>query len=170
MRGEPGSLAAVCALVVLLASAATAVGDTVAELQTRFDHETNSVHKAKLMERLGEAQIEEARRAGKASDYNTVGLTMEKYRDNVRAAIDALKKQHPNAERESNGYRQLEVHVRKGIREVEETLLVTPEGFKPPLDLVRQNLVAMDEELLKMLFPRRPLNPPEQAPSAEKQP
>jgi hypothetical protein len=79
-----------------------------------------------------------------------------------------LKKQHPDAERQSNGYRQLEIHVRKGIREVDETILVSPEDYKPPLQIVRQDLVGMDDELLKMLFPRRPVEKHETAPPAEK--
>jgi hypothetical protein len=81
-----------------------------------------------------------------------------------------LKKQHPDAEKQSNGYRQLEMHVRKGIREVDDALLASPEGFKPPLQLVRQDLIRLDEELLKMLFPRRPLEERGATPPAEKQP
>src|SRR5437879_13171664 len=105
------------------------------------------------MTRLGETQLEEARRAGKAGEYDSVGLTLEKYRDNVRAAVEALKKQHPDAERQSNGYRQLEMHVRKGIREVDDTLLVSPEGYKPPPQIVRRHLISAEEALLKLLFP-----------------
>jgi len=138
------------------------------DLQSRFDRETSGVQKAKLLGKLGDAQFEEARRAGKAGEYDALGLTLEKYRDNVRTAVEALKKQHPNAEKQSNGYRQLEMHVRKGIREVDETILVSPEGYKPPLQLVRQDLVGMDDELLKMLFPRRPVEKHEAAPPAEK--
>src|SRR2546421_1232569 len=52
---------------------------------------------------------------------------------------------------QSNGYRQLEMHVRKGIREVDETLLVSPEGYKPPLQIVRRDLISADEELLKQI-------------------
>jgi hypothetical protein len=141
---------------------------SLSDLQGRFDHETSGVQKAKLLGRLGDAQFEEARRAGKAGEYDTLGLTLEKYRDNVRAAVEALKKQHPNAEKQSNGYRQLEIHVRKGIREVDETILVSPESYKPPLQIVRQDLVGMDEELLKMLFPRRPVEKHEAVPPAEK--
>jgi hypothetical protein len=111
------------------------------------------------------------RQAEKAGDNSTVGLTLEKYRDNVRAAFDALKKQHPNAEKQPNGYRQLEIHARKGMREIAESLLVAPEPYRPPLEIVRQDLAAIDDELLKLLFPNRPLNkkatnppPPEKQP------
>ena len=138
------------------------------DLQAHFDNEPNTVHKVKMLEKLGEVQFEEARRAEKAGDNSTVGLILEKYRDNVRAALEALKKQHPNAEKQTNGYRQLEIQVRKGIRETGESLLVAPEPYKPPLQIVRQDLVAMDDELLQLLFPLRPLKekktPPEKQP------
>jgi hypothetical protein len=142
----------------------------LADLQARFDRESNAVHKAKMLEKLGDAQFEEARRAEKAGDNSKVGLTLEKYRDNVRAALEGLKKQHPNAEKQPNGYRQLEIHVRKGIREAGESLLVAPEPFKPPLQLVREDLVGLDDELLKLLFPLRPLNEKAAPPPPEKQP
>src|SRR5271156_505207 len=64
----------------------------ISELQARFDHETNSVHKAKLFEKLSDEQLAEVRHASQSSDYNAVGTIMEKYRDNARAAVDALKK------------------------------------------------------------------------------
>ncbi len=168
MRAIGTSLGVVCGLLVFLAIAPAGTADSLAELQARFDRETNGVRKAKLMEKLGEAQFEEARRVGKAGEYDSLGLTLEKYRDNVRAAVDALKKQHPDAERQSNGYRQLEIHLRKGIREVDETILVSPEGYKPPLQIVRQDLIGMDDELLKSLFPRRPVEKHGAPPPAEK--
>jgi hypothetical protein len=167
MKATGTCLGAVCGLLVFLAIVPPGAADSLAELQARFDRETNGVHKAKLMEKLGEAQFEEARRAGKAGEYDSLGLTLEKYRDNVRAAVDALKKQHPDAERQSNGYRQLEMHLRKGIREVDETILVSPEGYKPPLQIVRRDLIGMDDELLKSLFPRRPLEKRVAQPPAE---
>ena len=170
MRAIGASLGVVSGLLVFLSILPPGAPESLAELQARFDRETSGVRKAKLMERLGEAQFEEARRAGKAGEYDSLGLTLEKYRDNVRAAVEALKKQHPDAEKQSNGYRQLEMHLRKGIREVDETILVSPEGYKPPLQIVRQDLVGMDDELLKMLFPRRPLEKHEAPPPAEKPP
>jgi hypothetical protein len=163
LRGRLG-----CFAIVLLAGT-PAAAQSVAELQTRFDSEINSVRKAKLMEKLGDAQFAEARRAEKEGDNNTVDSTLEKYRDNVRAALEALKKQHADAEKHSNGYRQLEMHLRKGIRETEEAMLAAPEPYKPPLQLVRTDLVVMDEEMIKLLFPHRPAEHLP-APPAEKQP
>lgn len=141
--------------------------DKVTELQARFDVEPNAVHKAKMLQRLGDAEFEEASRAEKAGDYSTVDLIMEKYRDNVRVASQALEKDNPDGERHPTGYKQLEMHLQKGLREVDEILLVAPDEFKPPLQLVRKDLLSLDDELLRYLFPRKhEAKPPAPAPGA----
>ena len=146
---------------------ASAAGGKIAELQARFDHETNPVHRAKLLEKLGDAQFDETRRAFKVNDLVTVGVVLEKYRDNVRVAFEGLRKKRADAERDANGYRQLEIHVRRGIREVEEILLRIPEEFQPPLEIVRGDLDAIDRELIRMLFHHRDIQtgPPASPPS-----
>jgi hypothetical protein len=137
---------------------ALATADAVSELQARFDRETNSVRKAKLMEKLGNAQFEETRRASQANDYQTVGVVMEKYRDNARIAADALKKEHPDAERHTAGYKQLQMNIHKAIRELDEMLILAPSEYRPPLELVRRDLTEIDDDLLNLLFPiRHPL-------------
>jgi len=145
-----------------------AATEDVNALQARFDRETNSVHKAKLLERLGDAQLELTRRASQASDYKTIGLVMEKYRDNVRAAVDALKKDHRDAEHHTSGYKQLQIHVHRALRDVDETLVVAPDEYRPPLEIVRRDLAAIDDELLELLFPRHPTEkkPPAKSPAA----
>lgn len=140
---------------VLALGAHALAADQVNDLQTRFDHENNSVRKAKLLEKLGDAQFDATRHASQASDYQSVGLILEKYRDNARVAVDALKRDHPDAERHTNGFKQLQMHIHRSLREVDEAMLVAPPEYKPPLELVRRDLLAMDDELLKMLFPRR---------------
>ena len=146
----------VLAAISVLSPPNRAAADKLSELQARFDHETNSVHRAKLFEKLGDEQFVEARHASQSRDYKLVAEIMESYRNNAKAVFDALKKEHPNAERQLSGYKQLQIHIHKGIREVEESLIVSPDEFKPPLNLVRQDLASMDDELLVMLFPRRP--------------
>ena len=120
----------------------------------------------------GDAQFAKEREYARANDYSAVGLMMEKYRDNVRVAFDALKKQHPDAEKHSSGYRQLEIHVGVGIREVRDVILAAPEPYRPPMQLVEDDLKAMDRELLQLLFPRRPGEKPaaQQGAAAPKEP
>jgi hypothetical protein len=151
----PILMAALCGGASAGSGAGTGDKDKLSDLQARFDSETSGVHKAKMLQRLGDAEFEEADRAEKAGDYTTVDFMMEKYRDNVRAASQQLEKESPDGERHPNGYKQLEMHVQKGLREVDEILLISPPEFKPPLQLVRKDLLELDDELLRFLFPRR---------------
>jgi hypothetical protein len=141
---------------VLLCAATGFAADDLGALQQRFDAERDGVRKAKMLQKLGDAQFAKEREDARANDYVAVGLVMEKYRDNVRAAVEALKKQHPDAEKHSSGYRQLEIHVAAGLREVQDVILAMPEPYRPPMELVKKDLRAMDVELLRLLFPRRP--------------
>ncbi len=158
------SVAAFFVFVTMLAA------DKMQELQARFDQETDPVHKAKLLEKLGDAQFVEARKAGHAGDYSAVGLLMEKYRDNVRIALDGLKKRGQDAEKHPEGYKQMQFHVDKALRELDQILVVAPGEYKPPLHIVRRDLVAMNDELLRMLFPRRPGERAVKPPAPEKRP
>jgi hypothetical protein len=155
-------LAQSVALPILMAALCSVGGaaDKLSELQSHFDSETNGVRKAKMLQKLGDAEFEEAARAEKAGDYVTVDTLMEKYRDNVRSASEAIEKENPDGERHPNGYKQLEMHVQKGLRQVDEILLLVPAEFKPPLQIVRKDLLSLDDKLLRSLFPRRRENKP----------
>ena len=64
--------------LVLIAAATLAFppsggAQKASDLQARFDHETNSVHKAKLFEHLGDEQLADARHASQSHDYKAVG-------------------------------------------------------------------------------------------------
>jgi hypothetical protein len=146
------SLLAACIAWVpafLLAAAA----DKVSDLQTHFDQESHAGAKIKILEKLGEAQSVAASHAQKENNFVAIAFIFEKYRDNVRAALDLLKKQEPNADKHSDGYRHLELQVRRGIREVEEIIIIVPQEVRPPLEIVREDLIHIDDELIHLLFP-----------------
>ena len=159
-------MAAMLLAAALACASAGGVAEDAAQLQQRFDHENDGVKKAKLFQKLGDAQFEQERQAAKANDFVTVGLVMEKYRDNARAALEALKKAHPEAEKHSSGYKQLEIHVGKGLVEIRDVIITMPEPLRPPMELVQKDLQDIDVELLRMLFPRRPGEQPRVAPDA----
>jgi len=144
--------------------------DRLRELQEHFDRDTHAGAKIKDLQKLAAAEFDAATQAGKAGDFVAVGLIFEKYRDNVRKAFEFLRKQEPDADRHPGGYRQLELEVRQGVREVEDTLLVTPEELRPPLEIVRKDLIETDDALIHLLFPRRTRDPVKVAPAAEAKP
>lgn len=161
--------AAGCASL-LLVCAVVAAPDKLKELQDHFDKDSHASSKVRSLDRLADAQFESASKAIQANDFSSAGLTFEKYRDNVRAALELLKKQEPDADRHPGGYRQLELQTRKGIREVEEAELVAPLEMRPPLEIVHKDLIDMDDELIRLLFPRRSKEPEKVPPASEVKP
>jgi hypothetical protein len=158
------AILAFASIFFLLGCAALLAADKVKELQDHFDRDQRADTRIKTLDKLSLAQFDSASKAGQAGDYLSVGFIFEKYRDNVRSAIQLLKKQQPDADRHANPYRQLELQVRRGIREVEETIVVAPDPVRPPLEIVRQDLISTDDELIRLLFPRRTKDP-EKVPS-----
>jgi hypothetical protein len=157
-------------LLLLVACSPLRAADRVKDLQDHFDKETHASAKIKALEKLSEAQFDAASKAGQQDDFLAVGLTMEKYRDNAMTAFELLRKQEPDADHHPNGYRQLELQVRRGIREVEETLLTVPDVVRPPLRIVRQDLIDLDDTLIRALFPRRTPEPQKVPPVPESKP
>jgi hypothetical protein len=155
--------------VFLLGACVVAVAaDKLKDLQDHFDKDSHAGSKIKSLDKLGDAQFDAAGKCIQANDYVTAGLTYEKYRDNVRATFELLKKQEPDADRHPNGYRQLELQVRKGIRELQEVQLIAPPDLRPPLSIVLKDLIEMDDELIHLLFPRRTRDP-DKMPAPEEQ-
>jgi len=168
--GRGNRLIVLLGAALLSCTAALGAPDKLKELQEHFDRDTHAGSKIKDLQKLGPAEFDAATQAGKAGDYNSVGVIFEKYRDNVRQAFELLRKQVPDADRHPGGYRQLELEVRQGIREVEDTLLVAPEDVRPPLEIVRKDLIDMDDALIRQLFPRRTKDPEKAPPAAEAKP
>jgi hypothetical protein len=164
----------VCAALPLLLCAGAFAVDKVTELQQHFDRELHASDKIKTLDRLADAQFEVETRLETTGNFSEAALIFEKYRDNLRVAFELLRKQEPDAEKHSTPYRHLELQTRRGIREVEQTLLIAPLELRPPLEIVRKDIVDMDDELIRLLFPRRtkiPAKPPEKdAPPPEAKP
>ena len=163
-----GFTGAPAVFILLVVCTRVLAADSLQELQVRFDRETHAGSKVKILEKLGAAQFAAASSAAKAEDYITVGLIFEKYRDNVRSCFDLLMKQEPDAEKHSEAYRHLELQTRRALREVDEMVNIVPPDVQPPLQIVKQDLISMDDKLIQLLFPRRTPEPAPRVP--EKQP
>jgi hypothetical protein len=127
--------------------------DRTAQLQEHFDKDNHAGSKVRLLERLADEQFDETRKASASGDFNRVGLIFEKYRDNLRASFNLLRTQEPDADRHGNNYRRIELQARRGIREVQDTLTIMPAELRPPLELVLKDVMNIEDELIRLLFP-----------------
>lgn len=114
------------------------------------------VRRAKNLPRAGDAQFEHMRKELDAGDYPQALHILQEYRDEVRSTEQALKASGVDAERHPGGFKQLQIHVRKSVRELGQILLSLPEEQREGFDAVRKDLVNMEKELIEMLFPRAP--------------
>ncbi len=130
--------------------------DRVAELQAQFNQENEPVRKVKILAKLGDAQFDQVRKDTDDGKYSDALHTVQDYRDEVRTALAALKATGVDAERKPGGFKQLQIHVRKGLRELDETILALPEGQRESFEPIRSDLLNLEKELIDLLFPRQP--------------
>ncbi len=130
--------------------------DRVAQLQAEFERESDPVRKAKLVPKLGDAQFEHVRKALEADNYAQALQILQQYRDEVRTAQAALKASGLNAEKKPNGFKQLQIHARKGVREMDQIILDLPMDQRDAFQVVRGDVAAIEKELFDVLFPRQP--------------
>ena len=154
--GFPSRRVIVAAALSAILFPAARAQDRVAELQAQFNRETDPVRKAKILPKLGDAQFDQLRRQTDAGDYVQAVRILGDYRNEVKTAETALKATGVDAERKPAGFKQLEIHLRKSLRELDQTILVLPDDQRPPFQDIRQELASIEKELIDRLFPRQP--------------
>ena len=125
---------------------------------------SDPVRKAKALTKLGDAQLNLANQETDAGNFAQALKIFQQYRDEVKTAHAALKASGIDAERRPNGFKQLQMHVRKAIREIGQTTLAVPVEQRKPFEATREELLHIEKELIDMLFPRphEKLKPPKQ--------
>jgi len=148
------------ARLVLLAMAlvpGSAVGqDRVAQLRSRFERESDPVHKAKQMPPLGEEQFKEIREKVRAGQIPDALPILDQYRGEAEACAKALDDSGINAEKHSDGFKQLEISLREALRRINEMLPTMTSDEQPPFLEARTELTDVDQHLVHELFPQRP--------------
>jgi hypothetical protein len=150
----------------LLTVSAAAAQDRLARMQQQFESESDAVRKARRLPRLGEMQLEQLRQLVSNGQLEKAFRTLEAYRDNVRAAHDALDESGIDAERRPRGFRQMEIHLRRSVRELSDTISRLPVERREEFEAIHAEIVEMQTSLIDMLFPRQPGRRAEDAPRA----
>lgn len=149
------------ALIALLVAPAVWAQRDVEELRARFQRETKPVDKARAFPKLGEAQLVRVRDLASKEKYEEALETFEQYRDDAVLAGNGLKSSGINAEKKSNGFKHLQIHLRRSGRFIEDTIASLPFDRREPFEAIRKELEKLDQELIDMLFPRQPGRKPD---------
>jgi hypothetical protein len=148
-------------LAVLLTSpfsalSAQAPQDRLAVPLDLYKREPDPVRRAKLFPRVGTGQLDEMERLADAGDYVKSGEMLEEYRNEVKSTFEALKATGVNAERKPAGFKELEIHLRRALKQIDDLVRRVPDGPRVPFQLARQDVIKVNRELIDLLFPRQP--------------
>jgi predicted nucleic acid-binding Zn-ribbon protein len=146
------------ALATITACLAAQEYHTTEQWRAKFDHEADPAHKAKLLLSLGESEFKDAESA-LASDKAAESLDiLKKYLAEAQSCERGLEEKFPDAEKHSNGYKQLQISLRGSLRRLDAMIVGLNEDDRKPFVEIRGQLDEIDRHLIHILFPKQPAN------------
>src|SRR5271169_1615994 len=146
----------IAVIAALAVCAALSAQDRYAESLAKYQNETDPVRKSRALVKLGDEQVDLAKKQLKADDEVASLHTLEQYRDEVRDTVVALKGTGVDAERKPAGFKELQISLRETIRRIDDLILTLNADKRPFFREVRNDLSMNQNELIDDLFPRRP--------------
>ncbi len=140
-----------------------AAQDRLAIALTQYQHEADPVRKARILTKLGDDQVEEARKLLKDGEDVASLHTLELYRDEVKETVAGLEAGGADAEKKPAGFKELQISLRETVRRVDDLILTLPVDKRPFFREVRTDLANAQNELIDSLFPRKPNLSPKKA-------
>jgi hypothetical protein len=113
------------------------------------------VRKARLLVKLGDGEVDLAKKQLQGGDDVASLETLENYRGQVEQTIAGLKATGFDAEKKPGGFKELQISLRENIRHVDDLILSLPADKRPFFREVRGILAQMQNDLIDELFPRR---------------
>jgi len=156
-----GRMRTLGAALLLLPLTPAHAQDRLQEDKSRFQNESDPVRKARALPKLGEAELQLARKDTKEGNFAEALEVLHQYADAVQSAFAGLKASGINAEKKPKGFKELEIHLRKNFRQFDDVIAAVPLNQREPFELLRKQLEAIDKELIDLLFPRQPGRHPE---------
>lgn len=114
------------------------------------------ITRARAFPRYGETLIRQAREAARNSEYEKTEKILTEYRDAVKQLHEDLRQRVSNPEKKPNGFKQLQIHVRRTLKELDDIVAAIPANLHPPFKFLQKEIEKVDRALIEDLFPRRP--------------
>jgi len=130
--------------------------DDLAKDRAAFERETNPVHKAKIMVRLGRAEFDVIEKD--AADDNLAQALdgTREYETQVDSVAKALDATGANAEKHPAGFKELQISLRQALRRLNYLIVGLSESDQAPFLAIHSNLDALNRHLIVELFPSQP--------------
>lgn len=130
--------------------------DRVADLRSRFTHESDPVRKARLMPQLGDAEFQQIERDFLAEQLPDALTILQQYRGEAQTCEKELDAKGIDAEQHPAGFKQLEFSLRESLRRLDDLLVTLTSDDQAPFEGERKDIDDMNRHLIRELFPRQP--------------
>lgn len=146
----------ICALLLTAALllAPARAEDRLETLRAEFHNQNDAVKRARLFSKLGNALIAEMRKLESAHQYDAVAPLFFEYHDSASEAYRGLVAGGRDPEKHSGGYRELEMHLRQSLHQLDELVFGLPFADREALRGPQKDIEDLDDKLVKALFPR----------------
>ena len=128
----------------------------IGALSRWLEAQEGPVRRAKCFPKLGDAYVGLVRLEVKSGDYQEASTVLEEYIEATNKLHTTLKAAVPDPEKKSDGFKQLEAHLRESIRILNDLVFGLPVDQRDPFKAGVQDLLEINSELIKELFPRQP--------------
>jgi hypothetical protein len=145
----------IAVIAALALCAPLAAQDRLAENLAKYQRESDPIRKSRALAKLGDEQVDLARKQLKAEEEVASLHTLEQYRDEVHDMVAALHALGLDAERKPAGFKELQISLRETIRRIDDLILTMNVDKRPFFRVVRNDLFTDQNELIDELFPRK---------------
>ena len=135
------------------ASTAKPADDPRLKYEAQYQAETDPVHKAKILARLGELEVAYAGTQLNAGEDEASLATLERLRDEVRSAFRELSATGVSAEKHPAGFKELQIGLRGTLRRLDDLIVTVPYDKRPWFQAVRSDIMSVHNSLIEVLFP-----------------
>ena len=155
----------IAVIAALAVCAPLGAQDRLAEDLAKYQHESDPVRKSRALAKLGDEQVDLAKKQLKAEDEVASLHTLEQYRDEVHDMVAALHGTGVDAEKKPAGFKELQISLRETIRRIDDLIFTLNVDKRPFFRVVRNDLFMDQNQLIDELFPRKPdKSPPKSDP------
>ena len=127
--------------------------DKTPELRAQYERETNPVHRAKLMQKLGAAQFREIERDVANRQFDAAAQMLDQYHAEVEECSKELDRLNVNAEKKPAGFKQLQISVRESLERLDRLIAGITADEQERFRHDRDDLEKLNSHLLQEIFP-----------------
>jgi len=119
----------------------------------KFAREIDPVDRAKISIKISDILLEDVAESLKDGQFDTMEQQLTAYTETIQAAHSGLLESGRNAQKKPEGFKELEIALRKHLRRLEDFSRVLNLQRRIPLEKARDLVGGIRTKLLKVLFP-----------------